>query len=55
LSHEIRIVWDHTRTEHGICLACWLGFSMQGVYRLESPRLSDMSNRSSRGSLHVAK
>jgi hypothetical protein len=26
-------------------VACWSGFSLQGVYRFESPPLSDMSNR----------
>jgi hypothetical protein len=30
LPHEIRIVWDHTRTEHGICLACWFAFFHAG-------------------------
>jgi hypothetical protein len=24
--HEIRIVWKHTRTEHGMRVACWSGF-----------------------------
>jgi hypothetical protein len=40
---EIRMVWDHTRTERGMHVACWSGFSLHGVYRFESPRLSDMS------------
>jgi hypothetical protein len=26
-------------------MTCWSGFPLQGVYRFESPRLSDMSNR----------
>jgi hypothetical protein len=26
-------------------VSCWLDFSLQGVHRFESPRLSDMSNR----------
>jgi hypothetical protein len=26
-------------------VVCWSGFSLQGVHRFESPRLSDMSNR----------
>jgi hypothetical protein len=34
---------------HGLAweayVSCWLGFSLQGVHRFESPRLSDMSNR----------
>jgi hypothetical protein len=41
---EIRMVVDHTRTERGKRVACWLGFSLQVVHRFESPRLSDMSN-----------
>jgi hypothetical protein len=39
------MVMEHTRTERGKRVACWSGFSLQGVYRFESPRLSDMSNR----------
>jgi hypothetical protein len=42
-SREIRMVWDHTRTERGIHVACWSSFPLQGVHRFESPRLSDMS------------
>jgi hypothetical protein len=41
--HEIRMVWDHMRTERGMCVVCWSVFPLQGVYRFESPRLSDMS------------
>jgi hypothetical protein len=26
-------------------VSCWSGFPLQDVYRFESPRLSDMSNR----------
>jgi hypothetical protein len=26
-------------------VACWLGFPLQGVHRVKSPRLSDMNNR----------
>jgi hypothetical protein len=37
------MVEDHTWTEHGKRVVCWLGFSLQGVYRFESLRLSDMS------------
>jgi hypothetical protein len=37
------MVWDHMRTECGMCVACWLGFPLQDVYRFESSRLSDMS------------
>jgi hypothetical protein len=33
---------------------CVLGFPLQDVHRFKSPRLSDMSNRLSRGSLHIA-
>jgi hypothetical protein len=42
---EMRMVIDHMRTERGKRVACWLGFSLQGVHRFESPRLSYMSNR----------
>jgi hypothetical protein len=26
VAHEIRMVWDHTQTERGICVACWSDF-----------------------------
>jgi hypothetical protein len=39
------MVWDHTRTEHEMRVACWSGFPLHGVYQFESLRLSDMSNR----------
>jgi hypothetical protein len=26
-------------------VVCWSGFTLQGIHRFESPRLSDMSNR----------
>jgi hypothetical protein len=26
-------------------VTCWSGFALQGVHRIESPQLSDMSNR----------
>jgi hypothetical protein len=39
------MVVDHTQTERGKHVACWLGFPLQGVHRFELPRLSDMSNR----------
>jgi hypothetical protein len=39
------MVIDHTWTERGKRVACWLGFPLQGVHRFESPRLSDMCNR----------
>jgi hypothetical protein len=39
------MVLDHTRTERGKRMAYWLDFSLQGVHRFESPRLSDMSTR----------
>jgi hypothetical protein len=29
---EIRMVLDHTRTEHGNRVPCWLGFPLQGVH-----------------------
>jgi hypothetical protein len=41
---ETRMVLGHMRTERGKHVACWLGFPLQGVYRFESSRLSDMSN-----------
>jgi hypothetical protein len=41
----MRMVLDHTWTECGKRVACWSGFSLQGVHRLESPRPSDISNR----------
>jgi hypothetical protein len=43
---------------HGLAweayVSCVLDFPLQGVHQFESPRLSDMRNRLSRGSLHVA-
>jgi hypothetical protein len=42
---EIHMVLDHTQTERGMRVACWLGFPLQGVHRFESSRLSDMINR----------
>jgi hypothetical protein len=36
-------------------VSCWSGFPLQGIHRFKSPQLSDMSNRLSRGRLHVAK
>jgi hypothetical protein len=38
------MVVDHTRTERGKRVACWLGFPLQDVHRFESPRLLDMGN-----------
>jgi hypothetical protein len=35
--HEIRMVMDHTRTEHGKCAACWSGFPLECVHRFQSP------------------
>jgi hypothetical protein len=39
----------HTSVVHGLeweaYMACCSSFSLQGVHRLESPRLSNMSNR----------
>jgi hypothetical protein len=32
-------------TEHGMHVACWSAFALQGLHRFEVPRLSDMSNR----------
>jgi hypothetical protein len=50
---EIRMVEAHTRTLHGKRVLCWSGFPLQGVHQFELPQLSDMSNRLSRGSLHI--
>jgi hypothetical protein len=50
---EIRMVEGHTRTEREKRVTCWLGFPLHGVHWFESLRLSDMSNRLSRDSLHV--
>jgi hypothetical protein len=36
-SCEIRMVFDHTRTERGKRVVCWSGFLLQGVHRFESP------------------
>jgi hypothetical protein len=47
------MVWNHMRTERAMRVACWSGFPQKGVHRFESLRLSDMSNRLSRGSVHV--
>jgi hypothetical protein len=32
---EIRMVKDHTRTEHGKCVTCWSGFLLQGGHQFE--------------------
>jgi hypothetical protein len=40
---EICMVEGHTWIEHGKCVTCWLSFSLQGVHRFKSPRLSNMS------------
>jgi hypothetical protein len=42
---EIRMVLDHTWTEHWKCVACWSGYPLHGVHRFKSSWLSDMSNR----------
>jgi hypothetical protein len=34
--HEIRMVLNHTRTEHGKRVSCWSGFPLQGVHRFKS-------------------
>jgi hypothetical protein len=47
------MIYDHTWTKHGMHVACWLDFLLQDVYQFESPRLLDMSNCLSRGSLHI--
>jgi hypothetical protein len=45
MDHMRCMVQDHTQIKRGWCMACWSGFPLQGVYRFESPRLSDLSNR----------
>jgi hypothetical protein len=51
---RMRYIWSGTIRELSMgCVWHWSGFPMQGVHRFESPRLSNMSNRLSRGSLHV--
>jgi hypothetical protein len=40
---EIHMVEGHTRIKQGKRVACWSGFSMQGVHRFQSPQLSDMN------------
>jgi hypothetical protein len=44
------MVYDHTRTESEMRVACESGFPLQGVHRFESSRLSDMSIASLRQS-----
>jgi hypothetical protein len=41
--HETYMIDGYTRTEREKRVACWSGFSLWGVYRFESPQLSDMS------------
>jgi hypothetical protein len=43
--HMRCMVRDHMQIKRGGCMACWSGFSQQGVHRFKSSRLSDMSNR----------
>jgi hypothetical protein len=42
-SCEIRMVKSHTQTEREKRVTCWSNFSLWGVHRFESSRLSDMS------------
>jgi hypothetical protein len=42
----------HMRTERGKRVACWSGFSLLGVHRFKSLRLSDMSIACLRQSSH---
>jgi hypothetical protein len=46
------MVDGHTWTERGKRVVCWSGFSLQGVHRFESLRLSDMSITCLRQSSH---
>jgi hypothetical protein len=45
MDHVRCMVCDHTWIECGKCVTCWSSFSLQGVHRFESSRLSNMSNR----------
>jgi hypothetical protein len=42
-NHRRCMIWDHTWMKREKRVACWLSFSLQGVHRFESPRLSDIS------------
>jgi hypothetical protein len=42
---EICMIENHMWTLRGKGVAYWSGFPLQVVYRFESPRPSDMSNR----------
>jgi hypothetical protein len=47
LSHTDHVrcmIWDYVQIKRGGCMACCSGFPLQGVHRLKSSRLSDMSN-----------
>jgi hypothetical protein len=52
-AHRKRTLGVHTLAWEAYML-CVSSFPLQSVHRFESPWLSDMSNRLSRGSLHVA-
>jgi hypothetical protein len=45
LSYVRCMVRHHMQIKHGGHMAYWSGFSLQGIYRFKSPRLSDMSDR----------
>jgi hypothetical protein len=47
MPHVRRLAWK-------AYVSCVSGFPVQGVRRFKSSRLSDMSNRLSHGTLHVA-
>jgi hypothetical protein len=49
---EIRMVWDHTQIERGMCVVCWSGFPCR-VYIDSNRRNSRIWVPLVRGSLHV--
>jgi hypothetical protein len=51
-SREIHMAWDHTRTEHGMCVACWSGFPCR-VYIDSNHRDSQIWVPLVHDSLHV--
>jgi hypothetical protein len=47
--------WDIRGLVWEVYVSCVSDFLLHGVHQFKSSRLSDMSNRLSRGSLHVSK
>jgi hypothetical protein len=42
--HMRCMIREHMQINRGGRMTCWSGFSLQGVHRFESSRLSDMCN-----------